>query len=547
MIGVLLFAGSLVADETLPPGNIEAGQKLAMHTEGEVVACFACHGKEGEGEADPAFPRLEGLNELYLRKQLLDYRSGARVNPVMGPYAKRMTPQEVADVSAYYASLPIDAALISGSVRDSKDESTALGKRLSMHGDMANRSLPGCFQCHGPGGQGLGATFPPIVGQPSSYIVAQIEAWKKGTRKNDPLGMMNSVAVKLSDEETQAVAAYLATLPVGGPSRSAGKQAKTKVAGPSSSGAAATSAAPVPVPAHHGEVEAGREVGSEGHFQSPPHGRYPDGKMGDMVRLGEAMFEATYSHPVSAPYVGNKQYCSGCHLDAGRVANSSPMWASWVAYPAYRKKNDKVNTFIERVQGCFSYSMNAQGSTKGHPPAADSDVMIGLVSYIYWLANGAPTGDQGMPGRGYPRLTEPAGGFDPRRGEAVYGRNCAICHGERGEGYVTEAGHAIFPALWGPDSYNWGAGMHRIDTAAAFIKYNMPYGLGDPASKKGYLSDQDAWDVAAYMNSKERPQDPRFTGDLAQTRAKFHNSKYDYYGLLKKPDGKLLGQDAPVR
>jgi thiosulfate dehydrogenase len=89
--------------------------------------------------------------------------------------------------------------------------------------------------------------------------------------------------------------------------------------------------------------------------------------------------------------------------------------------------------------------------------------------------------------------------------------------------------------------------MHRIDTAAAFIKYNMPYGLGDPASKKGYLSDQDAWDVAAYMNSKERPQDPRFTGDLAQTRAKFHNSKYDYYGLLKKPDGKLLGQDAPVR
>lgn len=75
----------------------------------------------------------------------------------------------------------------------------------------------------------------------------------------------------------------------------------------------------------------------------------------------------------------------------------------------------------------------------------------------------------------------------------------------------------------------------------------MPYGVADPANKKGYLSDQDAWDVAAYINSSERPQDPRFTRDLAKTRAKFHDSKYDYYGLLKTPAGKRLRQDAPLR
>jgi len=83
-----------------------------------------------------------------------------------------------------------------------------------------------------------------------------------------------------------------------------------------------------------------------------------------------------------------------------------------------------------------------------------------------------------MPGRGYPRLTETRLGFDPERGAAVYGAKCALCHGEKGNGVTNAGGRTLFPALWGPGSYNRGAGMHRIDAGAAFVKHNMPLGLG---------------------------------------------------------------------
>jgi thiosulfate dehydrogenase len=101
-------------------------------------------------------------------------------------------------------------------------------------------------------------------------------------------------------------------------------------------------------------------------------------------------------------------------------------------------------------------------------------------------------------------------------------------------------GRTLFPPLWGAESYKWGAGMHKIDTAAAFIKHNMP--LGSPDS----LSDQEAWDVAAYMNSHERPKDPRHEGDLAATTEQFHGSEFDYYGKLRTVEGRVLGEQ-PAR
>lgn len=112
---------------------------------------------------------------------------------------------------------------------------------------------------------------------------------------------------------------------------------------------------------------------------------------------------------------------------------------------------------------------------------------------------------------------------------------CAQCHGENGAGVADAGNNTLFPPLWGAESYNWGAGMHNIDAAAAFIKHNMPLGLRDS------LSDQDAWDVAAYMNSHERPQDPRFNGNLQETAKKFHASKFSLYGKHKSAEGFMLG------
>ena len=259
-------------------------------------------------------------------------------------------------------------------------------------------------------------------------------------------------------------------------------------------------------------------------FTPPPESAMPTDDFGKMVSLGEQIFE----HPAqNAPqFVGNQLRCSSCHLDAGRKAGAAPMWAAYVAYPAYRSKNGHVNTFEERLQGCFRFSMNGKV-----PPLGDK-TLVALETYAYWLAKGAPT-DSKMPGRGYPKLAKPALPADFARGQKVYEANCALCHAKDGGGQLAADGSAGFPALWGPDSFNWGAGMGSIKNAAAFIKANMPLSRGNT------LSDQDAWDVATYMDSQDRPQDPRFVGTVEATRAKFHDSPYSMYG--KTVNGQVLG------
>ncbi|MEJ2452407.1 MAG: c-type cytochrome, partial [Gammaproteobacteria bacterium] len=110
---------------------------------------------------------------------------------------------------------------------------------------------------------------------------------------------------------------------------------------------------------------------------------------------------------------------------------------------------------------------------------------------------------------------------DFQRGKQVFASNCALCHGSHGQGTV-QKGRNVFPPLWGKQSYNWGAGMHRINTAANFIHANMPLGKG------GSLSIQQAWDVAYYINSHERPQDPRYKGSYKKTKKAFHQHECRY-------------------
>ncbi|MCW3148469.1 c-type cytochrome [Stutzerimonas stutzeri] len=262
------------------------------------------------------------------------------------------------------------------------------------------------------------------------------------------------------------------------------------------------------------------------YFQPPQERDLPDNAFGELVRDGRAIFIDTQKY--AADYVGNGMNCTNCHLDQGRKANSAPLWGAYPMYPAYRKKNNKVNSFAERVQGCFQFSMN------GKPPAADSHVINALTAYSYWLSTGAPTGQE-LPGRAYPEVPQPKGGYDIAKGKEVYASQCAVCHGADGEGQKAGANY-VFPPLWGKDSFNWGAGMHRINTAAAFIKESMPLGKG------GSLTAEQAWNVAAFMNSHERPQDPRLIdGSIEKTREKYHaNDGVNLYGV--KVNGVLLGQ-----
>lgn len=482
---------------------------------GGVAPCQACHGASGGGDPALASPRLAGMAAGYLTRQLRDFRSGARRHPIMSPLVANLSDPEVEAVARHYAALPAPAP---AAVSDRGKDDT-LASELARWGDWSGRGLPGCSQCHGPDGNGVGAIFPALTAQPAGYLVAQLRAWRAGERANDPLGLMRSAASRLTDTEITALAEHYAAQPAGPATPAPGTRLPRVSAGdpPGTDGVAAPPTATAP-----GQPAPG------GGFTPPARADLPAGPFGDMVRLGQAIFQNTNRHPASASYVGNDLACSHCHLDAGRLAGVAPMWAAWVAYPAYRAKTQRVDTFTTRVQGCFEYSMN------GRAPTADDQVMVALTTYSAWLARGARSGDDAMPGRNYRRLTPPAQGFDPVRGQAVYAAKCVSCHGRDGRGVVDARAGTIFPPLWGSRSYNWGAGMHGIDVAAAFIVRAMPLGQG------GSLSEQEAWDVAAYVNAHERPQDPRFTGSVRETARRFHADPYSLYG---KPglDGRLLG------
>ena len=250
---------------------------------------------------------------------------------------------------------------------------------------------------------------------------------------------------------------------------------------------------PPPDAGEPGENPSGPVAPKSIAFKPPPEDRMPSGPFGESVRLGRLIFTDTQRY--AKQYVGNGLNCENCHLDAGRLADSAPLWAAYTRFPAYRSKNKKVNSYQDRLAGCFRFSMN------GKAPAYDSKEMVALVAYSYWLAQGAPTGAE-LAGRGYPALKKPPQAPDAKRGASVFAANCAICHGADGQGTKVAERYA-FPPLWGPRSFNWGAGMHNVATAAAFIRQNMPLGKG------GTLPEQDAWDVAAFMDGHDRPPDPR--------------------------------------
>jgi len=258
-------------------------------------------------------------------------------------------------------------------------------------------------------------------------------------------------------------------------------------------------------------------------FTPPSEREIPNNDFGNVIKLGKSIFTDTQHY--AKKFAGNGLNCVNCHLDSGRKANSSPLWGAYVRYPAYRAKTRQVNTFEERLQGCFMFSLN------GTPPPLGSPEMTALVSYAYWMSTGVPVGTKPK-GAGYPELPKPALAPDFSRGKEVYAANCQVCHGTNGEGKM-DGDKFAFPPLWGNESFNWGAGMHRINTAAAFIKANMPLSKGDS------LSDQEAWDVAQFVMSHDRPIDPRAKGGVAAAKKEYHDENCRYGDTV---DGKILGE-----
>jgi thiosulfate dehydrogenase len=224
----------------------------------------------------------------------------------------------------------------------------------------------------------------------------------------------------------------------------------------------------------------------------------------DMIRYGHALIVDTpkqIGKGASDPqkrYAGNDLACKNCHLDAGLRPFAAPFVSTFATFPML--VDDQVITLKQRINGCMRRSMN------GKDLPTDSPEMEALIAYIKFLGHGTPEGVR-IAGMGLFPLPDPPLAADAARGEKVYAELCANCHKDDGQGERNTSpslGYSI-PPLWGDDSFNASAGMAKLAYAAAYIRANMPFGVRylDPV-----LSEQQAWDVAAFMISKPRPPVP---------------------------------------
>ncbi|MFT4065575.1 c-type cytochrome [Paraburkholderia sp.] len=174
-----------------------------------VPACASCHGASGEGNTAAGFPRLAGLPSGYLQEQLADFAAGTRQQTVMSTIAKALPMDARESVAKYFASLPAPSGA-NGAQKPVQANPT--GERLALIGNW-KEGVPACVSCHGDAGSGVGEQFPALAGQPAAYLRAQLVAWKHGARSPGPLGLMSTIAGKLSDSEADAAADYFASLP----------------------------------------------------------------------------------------------------------------------------------------------------------------------------------------------------------------------------------------------------------------------------------------------------------------------------------------------
>lgn len=278
----------------------------------------------------------------------------------------------------------------------------------------------------------------------------------------------------------------------------------------------------------------------------PDIDKLPDDDTGRTIRHGRDLISKTSSligpevGDAAKRFAGNNLDCQSCHINAGTQKFGLPLVGVYAKFPAYAARVGRIETITERVQNCMERSMN------GKPLPPDGAEMIALVSYLKFLSTGnsVRTASEGQGSGSMPDLSRAA---DPQNGAKVYASTCAACHGANGEGQrngkIGDAKGYMFPPLWGADSFNDGAGMHRLITSANFVHSDMPAGTtwDQPA-----LSAGDAWDVAAYINAQPRPAMPNLDRDYPNKLEKPVDAPYGPYADGFSAEQHKLGPFAPI-
>lgn len=231
----------------------------------------------------------------------------------------------------------------------------------------------------------------------------------------------------------------------------------------------------------------------------------PQDEAGDLVRYGHELIvhTAKYLGPQgSVAHISNGMNCGNCHLNGGTRLNGNCFAMAASSYPKYRGRSGQVETIAYRVNDCLQRSLN------GNAIDTSGKEMKALIAYIKWIgkdvtAKAKPAG-MGIPG--IPFLERAA---SPENGRTIYAARCSSCHGADGEGVRNGTNGYLYPPLYGSNSFNVSSGIYLLSRMAGFVKYNMPYTAqqSDPT-----LTDAEAWDVAAFINTQSRPA-KRFAQD----------------------------------
>lgn len=193
----------------------------------------------------------------------------------------------------------------------------------------------------------------------------------------------------------------------------------------------------------------------------------------------------------------NGMNCQNCHLDAGTRPWGNNYSGVYSTYPKYRERSGKIESIYMRVSDCFERSL------AGKAPDSTSREFAAIFSYMKWLGKDVPKGIKPK-GCGIDKpvfLNRPA---NPANGKSAYLIRCSSCHGNNGGGKINENGNGyIYPPLWGDKSFTTAAGLYRLSNLAGYIKSNMPF--NQATHSKPALSNEEAWDLAAFINSQPRP------------------------------------------
>ncbi|MCH4870449.1 c-type cytochrome [Pseudomonas sp. TMW22089] len=344
-----------------------------------------------------------------------------------------------------------------------------------------------CADCHRPDGGGVKGMFPPLNGNPgiiaanpASLLHITLTGWATPQTEAHPRVYRMPGFARLSDGEIAEILSFIR----------------------SSWGNQASAISPAQVAAMRKQLNP--QTIDATAFETPRLAGLLSASNADQVLRGMRLHLQTKA--LLPDNVGNALNCTSCHLNAGTVADGSPFVGVSAFFPGYAPRAGKEVTLEERINGCFRRSMNGQPL-----PVASAD-MQAMVAYFDWMKMNTAPGDK-VAGRGVGKV-DPGIKPDSQNGKVVYVQQCAVCHGDNGQGLKHADGSFVFPPLWGDESFNIGAGMARTYTAAAFVKRNMPIGFHQkfPLGQGG-LSDQDAVDVAEYFSHQPRPDFADKAGD----------------------------------